>query len=231
MFAPRSLPLCLLLAFTGIGAGQDEKKVTLPGWGEFIDPAGDCKVREDKGIVTITVPGSHHNLNPLPEYNLLGPRLLQPAAGDFDIEVKVLKFVRPDKGTSSTKSNVSYTAAGLLIWQDDKTFLRSMRAAHGERNEVFVHVEAFRNAAISQGKYFIKKVEERVIGDEPIYYRAERRGNDLTVSRSPDGKEWKVFSRHPINGLKKELLVGVGVVNSTNREFSAHFADFKLTPK
>ena len=225
---------CLLLGMVIVqcvicSAAEAQDKI--PGWGEFIDPARDCKVREEKGIVTITVPGSHHNLNPLPEYNLLGPRLLQPVAGDFDIEVKVLKFVRPEKGTSSTKTNVSYTAAGLLIWQDDKTFLRSMRSAHGERNEVFIHVEAFRNGGISQGRYFIKKVEERVIADEPIHYRVERRGNNLTVFQSPDGKEWKMFSRHPITGLKKELQVGVGVVNSTNREFNAHFTEFKVTAK
>jgi hypothetical protein len=218
--------------FFGVGAAQERRTQQLPGWGEFVDPAKDCKVDEAKGRVTITVPGSHHNLNPDPEYNnVLGPRLLQVVEGDFQAQVKVLVFPKPAADTSATKQKLSYVAAGLFVWQDDKTFVRCFRAAVGERGDVFVHVEGFRDAKRLTGRVFIKKMEERNITDDALYIRVTRKGAELTVDRSMDGKDWTKFARIPLSGFAAKLHVGVAAVNATTKEFAPQFEDLKVTPK
>lgn len=216
---------------TGAGLGGEKQGKTISGWGEFIDPARDCKVREEKGRVTITVPGTHHNLNPIPEYdNVLGPRLLQAAEGNFDLEVQVAAFPQPKAKTSVGVDKNSYIAAGLLVWVDDKTFVRCLRAALGERGDVFVHVEAFREGKRHSGRYFVTQ-KTRVIPDQAAYLRVERRGNELTAQQSLDGKKWFLHARFTFPDLPKSLRAGVGAVNSTNVEFAPEFKELKVTAR
>jgi regulation of enolase protein 1 (concanavalin A-like superfamily) len=226
------LALFLLVFMTSFAAsaGAQEKK-PLPGWGDFVDPAGDCKVRAEKDRVTITVPGTNHNLNPIPEYdNVLGPRLLQAVDGNFDVQVQAAVFPQPKANTSTTPQKHSYVAAGLLVWQDDKTFLRCLRAALGERGEVFVHVEAFQGGKRLDGRYFVT-AKTRVIPDQAVFLRVERRGKQLTASQSLDGKKWTQHGRFTFSTLPESLRVGVGAVNATTAEFAPQLEELKLTKK
>lgn len=230
--AHASLKLVLLATYLTMAASlhaQEKTSRKIAGWGELVDPKGDCKATEKKGTVTITVPGGHHNLNPLPEYNLLAPRLLQPVEGDFQVQVYVVAFPKPKAKTSATRDGVSYIASGLVIWQDDKNFLRCMRASHGERDEVFIHTEGFQKGLRAPSRFYIRAVKERVIPDNAIWFRVERRGNDLTSYHSADGKKWVLFSRFTIAGLAKKLSVGVAAVNTTKNDFNPQFTDLKVT--
>jgi hypothetical protein len=226
-----SLPLAIFCAFSfGSAIAQDKKALTIKDWGEFVDPAGDCKVVQKEGRVTIQVPGTQHNLNPTPEYdNCLAPRILQEVDGDFRVYVKVFAFPMPEANTSTTKQGHSYVAAGLLLWQDDKNFVRCLRAALGEREEVFVHVEPFVNGKHPARGY--QALKDRRLPDKDVYLQAERRGKDFTFSRSSDGKEWEAIIKVTNLDLAKKLRVGVAVVNSTKEEVSPQFAEFKLIGK
>jgi regulation of enolase protein 1 (concanavalin A-like superfamily) len=226
-----SLPLAIIGAVLfGSAMAQDKKAQTIEGWGEVIDPAGDCQIVEKKGRVVITVPGTQHNLNPTPEYdNCLAPRVLQEVEGDFQVRVKVFAFPMPEANTSTTKQGHSYVAAGLLVWQDDKTFIRCLRAALGEREEVFVHVEAFVNGKYPARGY--QTLKDRRMQDKDVYVQAERRGEDFTFSRSVDGKDWEAVVRLTNLDLAKKVRVGVAAINSTKVEVSPQFAEFKLTGK
>jgi regulation of enolase protein 1 (concanavalin A-like superfamily) len=201
---------------------------SIEGWGGFADPAGDCKVRAKKGKVIITVPGKEHNLNPTPQYdNVLGPRLLQPVAGDFQIQVKVLPFPRPQAGTATGKDKNSYVGAGLLVWQDEKTFLRCLRAALGERGDVYVHVEAFQKGKRLIGRYFVT-IKTRVIPDQAVYLRVQRQGKQLTAWHSLDGKQWTLNARFDFT-LPEKLQAGVAAVNAINKEFAPEYEELKLS--
>src|SRR5207249_2344373 len=71
---------------------------TSTSWGEFIDPAGDCRVREVGGIVTITVPGAYHDLWPR-EGKVNAPLLLRDVEGNFTATVKVAAVTKAEEGT------------------------------------------------------------------------------------------------------------------------------------
>ncbi|MCI0638992.1 MAG: DUF1349 domain-containing protein [Gemmataceae bacterium] len=227
--------LLMSLAFLGLGftlmgqhgAAGDKKARQITGWGEVVDPAGDCKIEEKEGVVSITVPGTHHDLNPLPGWNKLdAPRVLQDVDGDFDLQVLVRKFEKPKANTSSNKEKpASFVAGGLLVWQDGKNFLRFMRAANGERDEVFVAVE------------FYSAGEKLASGGVPIadgdhFLRVRRKKGQFTIEDSKDGKSWQ-FRRPPGKEMKLDgkVKVGVAAVNATTKEITHQFEKLQLTAK
>ncbi len=213
----------------GPAAAQKKPGAKIPGWGEVIDPAGDCKVAEKAGTVSITVPGTQHNLNPLPGWNNLdAPRVLQEVDGDFTIEVKVVKFAQPKPKTSSNKEKpASFVAGGILIWQDGKNFLRFLRAANADNKDFTVFVAAefyFGGEKIAGGG--------QKTADEDTYLRVERKAGKFTLAESKDGNAWK--SRRPPGKdlvLQGKVKVGVAVVNATTAEITHEFTQLKLTAK
>lgn len=223
--------VCLVhCALSQVARSEDPAQQSLEGWGEFVDPSGDCRVTKQDHRVTMTIPGTHHNLNPTPKFdNTDGPRILQSVSGDFTAEVTVLPFPIPEKGTSNNRGGHSYVAAGLLVWQDDKSFARWFRAANGERSDVFASDELFDEGKFKSSYYHPNvKNRDRHIHNKALHLKVTRRGDELTYFRSLDGTTWEAFAIVPDCPLDAELKVGVGAVNSATREFSPQFSNFKL---
>lgn len=195
----------------------------LSGWGDFVDPAGDCTASLVKGKLRIKVPGTHHNLNPGPQYNLLAPRVWQEVDGDFQAQVTVAAFPRPEKNTSNNSTKVSYIAAGLVAWHEGKSFFRWFRAANAERGELFVHYEGF--SPKGRGKTLQKK---RDIPDEATFLRVERKGNDFKFAWSADGQTWTNYAEATVEGWPAKLKVGVAAVNGTTKKFAPQFEGLKI---
>jgi regulation of enolase protein 1 (concanavalin A-like superfamily) len=131
----------LLLAAFAVAAAapvKEKKTQTIKGWGKVIDPDRDCKVTEDKGKVTITVPTTRHDLSvfeDMPQHN--APRVLQEVKGDFRAQVKVPVFPLAQANTASG-GKISYVSAGLLLWLDDNNYIAS-GARIERRNGLAVH--------------------------------------------------------------------------------------------
>src|SRR5438105_10834253 len=103
-----------------------QEGLSVPGIGSAIDPAGDCKFAFRDGKLTITLPGTDHGLSV--EQNRMGsPRVLQEVAGDFIVQVKVCGEF-PQGATSLIETRRAFYGAGLLLWQDEGTYLRLERA-------------------------------------------------------------------------------------------------------
>ena len=228
----RPIRIAVVLALAGVvmfPAGAQEKDQIVPGWGQVTDPAGDCKVVGANGRLTITVPGTltPHDLNPRWEFdNLFGPRVLREVEGDFQLQVKVRPFAMPEPNTFTGKNvKVSYVAAGLLVWLDEKTFVRCVRAANGESGSAWVHLEAFLDAK-SHKVSRIPGDASKVIKDQATYLRVERRADTLTFSTSVDAKQWNAIGSVSDLKLPQKLRAGVGVVNATKKDFSAEFEEF-----
>jgi hypothetical protein len=222
----------LFLALLALPAsrGDDKKPQEIRGWGTVVDPAGDCKVVEKDGKVTITVPGSPHNLNPTPRYNnVLAPRVLRDVDGDFSVQVKVNAFSRPQAGTSSTKVGNSFVAAGLLVWQDDKNFVRFFRSANGEGDNLFGHLEVYR------GGKFVGDGFGNMDEDKATYLKVTRKGNKFSFALSEDGKGWTTIQGRNADlgeiDLPKKLKAGVAATNSTKKEFTPVFEGLSVMAK
>src|SRR4051812_23154191 len=79
-------PTVLYLACIGpclIPPGADDRpRPAIEGWGDVIDPEGDCRVGLEKGTLTIAVPATSHDLS-VEAGNMKAPRVLRGVDGDF----------------------------------------------------------------------------------------------------------------------------------------------------
>ncbi|MSR60608.1 MAG: hypothetical protein EXS05_23700 [Planctomycetaceae bacterium] len=183
-------------------------------WGEFVDPDGDCQVVEivpDK--LAITIPAKFHDLNPTFAHQVNAPRVWQDIQGDFVARVVVLPFKNPESGTA-TFGEVSFAAAGLLVWGDEKNFLRLMQARMGESSNdgLSTHAEWFH-----QGEQRGHRSDG--VTDTATHLEIERKGSGLILRISADGSRWQEVHRVTDLPLPKTVKVGIAAVNTVNREY------------
>jgi hypothetical protein len=126
-----SLLTVWLIATTSIA--EEKKSRLIKGWGEVIDPDGDCTIQSEKGKVTITVPDKNHNLAPLIGQN--APRILQEIEGDFTLEVKVSGDFKPTD-RSTLEGGRSFNGAGLLSGRMRRTFSGWSATCSASRNRI-----------------------------------------------------------------------------------------------
>lgn len=211
-------------------AGDDKKQQVFNGWGTVTDPDGDCTVTEDKGKLTVKVPGSLHDLFPLQKdekKRMNAPRVLQEVKGDFVATLKVTAEWKPGDALPGS-STVPYNGAGLLVWENENNFIRL------ERN-VFV-----RNVPVScttpyqfQGGNQVnsaKTTEDEFFKGKSTWLKVERLGEQITTSISHDGKEWTETAKLRAN-YPETVRVGALAVNSSDNDFVVEFAEFKITVK
>jgi regulation of enolase protein 1 (concanavalin A-like superfamily) len=201
------------------GAGR-----MIPGWGEFIDPVGDCRGSEQDDKVTITVPGAYHDLWPV-KGKVNAPLVLEDAEGDFTVEVKVVSVTRAEPGSAiGGASATAFHAGTLVIWQDDKNFVRldrtDMHKAGRAITGCYLHV--FRD-----GERVVELAP--IVPDRPTHLRLARKGDQLKAAYSQDdGRTWQEFPQQPLD-LPLKVKVGVSALNGTNRENVVQFEGLKIT--
>jgi regulation of enolase protein 1 (concanavalin A-like superfamily) len=189
----------------------------IEGWGQSEDPDGDCKISAKDGKVTFTIPGTVHDLWP-GGAKVNAPRILQDVEGDFTVQVRVASSVKPENGF--------FRSGTLLIWQDDKTFIRLDSAcAHrgGSAFDFYCYLHVFKD------KVRLVNQQLRPLKDQPTDLRLERRDAKIVASFSQDGgNSWKAFAEQGVV-LPRKLKVGVSAVNTTNNPFSVTLEDFKIS--
>jgi hypothetical protein len=216
--------VCLLAvtAMVTLTVQAAEEKV-IKGWGTVTDPDGDCELKNEDDSVTITIPGKHHDLTHTAAYiKLNAPRILQPAEGDFTLELKTPRFALPADAKSSG-GKFSFVSTGLLLWQDEKNFIRLERASVAGVEEPFVWVEGFQDGkSVFQG---MKRVSDKETGlritrtDKKLkyYYDDGAVGGWSEI----EGKDVDIPTTH----------AGVAAINTTNLPMAYRLSGLKLDGK
>jgi len=225
--------LCVLLCVTVLlSAAADAPTTTkgprpIEGWGDVIDPDGDCRVTGTVDFLEIVVPGSYHDLWPDPQGAINAPRVLRAApAGDFAVQVRVTAPVLAEKGTEIRRGS-AFRAATLLVWQDEKNFIRFDRASlfrdNNTRDFAYLHV-------YQDGKRTAEATQNLKSPKEPCWLKLQRRGEEVVASFSQDeGKSWTDFPPQKAK-LTEPLKVGVAALNSSNKPFEARFERLVVAP-
>jgi regulation of enolase protein 1 (concanavalin A-like superfamily) len=193
------------------------------GWGTLVDPDGACTLRrEGDARVTLEVPAGTFDL--WPEGNKVNaPRLVQPARGDFTIQVKIAGSVMPEKGTEVPGRDITFHAASLVIWQDDGNFVRFDRAAFlkGGRpmSQTYYH--------INQSAKRTTHLNRPVAPDADVWLRLTRHGDEIRASWSADGKRWSDYPAQKAT-LAADAQAGVALLNASSAPASATFESLEL---
>ena len=195
-------------------------RVTLPGWGQTFNPDGDCTIALEENGLTIRLPGTPHDLTAeLGRVN--APRVLQEVEGDFVAQVKVCGTLRPT-APASVPGHIPYQAGGLLLWADNRNYVRLERAAL-QRDGAVRPVAAFE----LRWKGELAGARSSEVPDRDTYLRLERRGSQLLGAVGTDGRQWT-----PLEPLEAELpakvRVGVAAVNAARQPLSIRFEEFQV---
>jgi regulation of enolase protein 1 (concanavalin A-like superfamily) len=195
-------------------------------WGDSVDPDGDCKFRVDTGELRIKIPGTPHRLG-IELGSTNGPRVLRSVEGDFHVQVKVLGAF--PSANRSLVGKYPWYGAGLLIWQDEKNYIRLERARMDFSSE---NTRCYTNWELRSGAQFTRKgtVEDGALDEDlPAFFRISRQGNSFAAAFSQDGKDWKELQ--PITAeLVRKVRVGVAAVQNTAAGYDAVFEELKITP-
>lgn len=213
------------LALLPFALFADEPR-TIGGWGEFVDPKGDCRITASAKTLEIEVPATLHDLNPR-NGALSAPRILQEVTGDFAVKVRVTAPLRPGARSTAPRS-LPFQSAGLLVWGDDKNYVRLERNAWSTRNgprcyapllEVFAGgVDQRTNPRNTTVDYFGTPATTLVL---------VREGDWLSAHVSHDGNEWEVVKNVRAR-LPERVHVGVAVINTSDGPITAKFDEFEL---
>ena len=232
-FGSVCVPLLITALFAGAADAPATKKgpIEIKSWGQVTDPDGDCRVTGTitgtEDFLEIFVPGSYHDLWPDPQGAMNAPRVLRDVpAGDFTVEVRVVAPVLAEKGTEIRRGS-AFRAATLLIWQDEKNFIRFDRASLFRDNTTrdFGYLHVYQN-----GKRTSEATENLRSPKEPCWLKLQRRGEEIAASFSQDeGKTWTDFPPQKAK-LNDPLKIGVAALNSSNKPFEARFERLVLAP-
>lgn len=232
MVFPRRLILAILAAcLIAAGAGSREDKFqTIKGWGAVTDPKGDCSIKVEKGKLTVKLPGGSHSLHPLTD--MQAPRVLLSAQGNFVVEVKVSGDFQPGEKTADART-VPFNGAGLLVWQDEKNYIRLERnrwyVASARRYACFPPLLEYYKDGAYQETNPDGTLDEFFKG-RSTWLRLVRKGRKIIASYSHDGKEWTEVKEITID-LANKVSVGIVAINTSVKTFIVSFEEFKLSKK
>lgn len=184
------------------------------GW-QWIDPGErDLPTPKDvkKGILRVRIP-TGKDLRP---DNTTSPRYVKPISGDFEIETRV-RFLPKE----------NYQGAGLLIYQDDRNFLRFERAYGGSGGGG----EGLRVDVRAGGEFrSLLTPDDAPTSADEIDLKIIRDGAKLIAYwRVDEESGWREAVEFD-SGFPETVYAGL-VMSNTAREIVAEFDFIRLLPK
>jgi tetratricopeptide (TPR) repeat protein/regulation of enolase protein 1 (concanavalin A-like superfamily) len=193
-------------------------------WGVFVDADGGSRLVERGPHVEIGVPAGAFDLSAeIGKVN--APRLLRPVVGDFVAQVTVSRAPRPD-GRQALPGRAPFSGAGLLLWQDDRNYVRLEVGAfvNGRGSTIrFALFEQRRAGVLPAG---LSNAGTR-LADAPTQLRLERRGRSLVGLARQGSDEWREVGRFELE-LPPTVYVGVAAVNASQAAFTAEFDELQV---
>jgi hypothetical protein len=161
------------------------------------DPAGDCALILQEGVELHAANGRD-----LWAVNWGAPRLLQSASGDWVVETACAPI-----------SSTAPAIGGLVLWADERNYLRLDRGAIGERDVFFGGCIANRDLVVGRGRL---PPWEAVEPAGSVLLRLERIGDRVEAYCSVDGERWFTAGgvRFPV---EDPVQVGVHAIGSIDR--------------
>jgi S1-C subfamily serine protease len=204
---------------------------TLAHWSCEANLAEGIKMTHSPGATIIDLPGGVP-INNAPQYNLFNaPCALIRAEGDFIATVGVENTFDPGgEGIvvpTGKKLPFSFQSAGILIWQDEKNFVRLERSKGSDGKISMLNrilVEVYKNGREAAVHYID-------VPEQPVVLVAVRKGGSLRLLFALPPKQLAVFHEMAVD-FNKDVFVGLAAANLSKRPFQAKLVNFSLkTPE
>ena len=156
------------------------------------DSLGDCRFHQHQYLEIEAAPGRDLWL-----VNRSAPRLTRQVSGDFTLQTSC-------RAASPEKPGIG----GLVLWQDEQTYLCLSRGEFGPVAVAFSG--SLNNQDIVPGRGRLPAASEQVI------LRLQRQGQWVTAYCSPDGQTWYRVGRVSAS-LARSVEVGVYAIGEINR--------------
>ena len=194
-------------------------------WGTFVDPLGQCGIEESDGRLEMSVPAGAYDLS-IELGQVTAPRLMRPVDGDHEVQVTVDELPDPGPGPPGQPRR-PFHGAGLLLWKDERTYVRLEAAVIRAVDDSVVRYWLFE--VRSDGKVVGGLAPNaRRLEAGPTDLRFTRRGSELVAHvRQGDGN-WQEAGRASLQ-MAAPLSLGIAAVNRARSPLRARFSRFELT--
>ncbi|HEX9185696.1 MAG TPA: energy transducer TonB [Vicinamibacteria bacterium] len=229
-------------------AGAPLPERSAVAWGEFVNPSGQSTIRAGEDRVVISVPAGQRDLA-VESGPVLAPRLVKRIGGDFDALVTVDTLPEPGPPVGQG----SFRGAGILLWQDERNYVRLESATYRlrpapagtrlapydvARRDLFPGpVGRLRTDDVRYALLEVRR-DGRPLGgpspadvrleDGPAELRMERRERTIRGFVRQRGGEWRRVGEVEVD-LVDSLEVGLAAVNVAATALHAGFRAFSTS--
>lgn len=216
----RLLTTCfLVLLSVSIAPAADSLYGTIDGWGQMIDPDGDCRFDVGKDSVVVTFgPGPHELDADIGSMN--SPRIVRSLAGDFSVSTVV------DGNLPLPELPRAYVSGGLVLMQDQQNYIRLERASF-IRNGVKSFYTNFEQRIDTKPTRMGLFADFALQADRAVELRLEVRGETVRGLVRQVGDEWHEMGTAKINP-GATVLAGVSGVKTISDEVKVRFSRFHI---
>ena len=207
---------------------DSDRPRAVPKFSCEVNLADGATMKHHAGGTTIELPGGKAMVN-APQFKLFNaPSALVRVSGEFVAVAEVSNDFDPGGQTISTPSGrklpFTFQGAGLLLWQDEKNFIRLERCKGSDGDVGLIHrvlVEVYKEGRMV-GIYYSKPIPEK-----PVVLAARRKGTTVQLLFAMPPKDLTVFRELALD-FNPSILVGVSASNLSKQPFTAKFDKFTL---
>jgi len=216
----RRLTACVLLLLSvSIAPAADSIYGSIDGWGQLIDPDGDCRFDVGKDSVVVTFgPGPHELDAEIGRMN--SPRIVRSLSGDFSVSTVVAgDLPLPELPRA-------YISGGLVLMQDQHNYIRLERASF-IRNGTKSYYTNFEQRIDSKRTRMGLFADFALQADQAVELRLEVRDGTVRGLVRHGGDAWHEMGTAKINP-GATLLAGVSGVKTIPDEVKVTFSRFHV---
>ncbi len=209
-------------------AMEPDRPRSVPRWSCEVNFTEGAKISHNPGGAIMDLPAGVAMIN-APQFKLFNaPSALVRVDGEFVAMVEISNDFDPGSTTISTSTGrrfpITFQGAGLLIWQDEKNFVRLERCKGSDGNLGLIHrilVEIYKDGR-AVGIYYSTPIPEK-----PVIVMAHRKGTTMQfLYAEPPGK-MTIFKELALD-FSSSILVGISASNLSKQPLRAKFDKFTL---
>lgn len=216
----RFLTTCfLLLLQISIAPAADSMYGTIDGWGQLIDPDGDCRFDVGRDSVVVTFGPGPHSLG-AENGQMNSPRIVRSISGDFSVSTVV------SGNLPLPELPRAYVSGGLILMLDQRNYIRLERASFilNGKKSFYTNFEQRIDAERTRMGQF---ADFELQADSAVELRLEVRDGTVRGLVRQVGDEWHEMGTAQI-GAGGTLLTGVSGVKTIPDEVKVTYSRFLI---